>query len=90
MGFFQDLKEELSQAVNELIPDDKSLLDKAVKEEQIVDSVEEQDSELHDKVNNFKSLDNLLVSSSPLTNIFAYILWESIPFRNISFTAWSL
>ena len=42
MGFFQDLKEDLSQAVNELIPDDKSLLDKAVKEEQIVDSVEEQ------------------------------------------------
>ena len=33
MGFFQDLKEDLSQAVNELIPDDKSLLDRNVVEE---------------------------------------------------------
>ena len=42
MGFFQDLKEDLSQAVNELIPDDKSLLDKEVKEEREVDAIEEE------------------------------------------------
>ena len=41
MGFFQDLKEDLSQAVNELIPDDKSILDKEVKEEQNANAVEE-------------------------------------------------
>lgn len=42
MGFFQDLKEDLSQAVNELIPDEKSLLDKEVKAEQNSDAIEEE------------------------------------------------
>ena len=41
MGFFQDLKEDLSQAVNELIPDDKSLLDRKVVEENS-DTIEEE------------------------------------------------
>jgi len=33
MGFFSDLREDLSQAVNELVPDDKRLLEKAEKQQ---------------------------------------------------------
>ena len=45
MGFFQDLKEDLSQAVNELMPDEKSLLEDEVNEEQNSEAIEEEQKE---------------------------------------------
>ena len=41
MGFFSDLKEDLSQAVNELMPDEKEATEEAVETTETVESVEE-------------------------------------------------
>ena len=41
MGFFSDLKEDLSQAVNELMPDEKEATEEAVETTETVEAVEE-------------------------------------------------
>ena len=45
MGFFQDLREDLSQAVNELMPDEEALQDEGVSETEHLEDLDEEQEE---------------------------------------------
>lgn len=53
MGFFSDLKEDLSQAVNELIPEDGTDDKEVRKETELAGNVAEEESKAPETVNNF-------------------------------------